>query len=280
MIRCQKSKILLITILICFFSGTIPAFINNKPIFIVPEKIKSYDSSRIILLLDTTVLGPFFFPVAGKVISPYGRRGHRMHTGTDIKLAHGDTVRAAFSGIVTKSDQYYGYGILVILQHPELLETYYAHLSKALVKDGDTIRFGTPLGLGGRTGRATTDHLHFEIRKKGKALNSEHFFNFNDGNIKSLVLLKDRETNKNEDLVYDNVKDELSENITEKEDASEKLMKEAKVKAVKKKYHTIKGGDTLFSLSRRYGTSVEEICKLNGIKKSGVLKVGKKLRII
>jgi murein DD-endopeptidase MepM/ murein hydrolase activator NlpD len=190
-----------------------------------------------------------------------------MHTGTDIKLAHGDTVRAAFTGVVTKAEHYYGYGILVVLKHPKNLETYYSHLSKVLVKNGDTIRFGTPLGLGGRTGRATTDHLHFEIRKGGKSLNAEHFFNFNELNVKSWVLFRDSR---------------------QKKEKEEKPSKEAKPKTKKEtqeiltqefNYHTIRKGDTLFSLSRRYGKSVDEICKLNKIKKSSILKIGTRLRV-
>lgn len=196
-----------------------------------------------------------------------------MHTGTDIKLAHGDTVRAAFSGVVTKSSSYYGYGILVVLQHPGSLETYYAHLSKALVKNGDIIQCGTPLGLGGRTGRATTDHLHFEIRKKGKALNSEHFFNFSDHSIKSLVLLKKPDPDEK------TIEEEVAVNVKEHDSDSEKKTAAVAVTRVHKKYHTIKRGDTLFSLSRKYGTTVEDICMLNKIKKSTTLTIGKKLRI-
>lgn len=232
----------------------------------LPARSTPFDSSRIAFFLDTAILGPFYFPVKGKVISPYGKRGQRMHTGTDIKLAHGDTVRAAFSGIVTKADLYYGYGILVILKHAQNLETYYSHLSKALVKSGDSIRYGTPLGLGGRTGRATTDHLHFELRKNGKPLNPELFFDFNGLNIKTLVLLK-------EAMPQESTKQSVASTF------KKESQKDNPGNLSASKYHTIKKGDTLFSLSRRYGISVDEICKLNNIKKSGILKIGTKLRV-
>ncbi|HEX3010349.1 MAG TPA: peptidoglycan DD-metalloendopeptidase family protein [Bacteroidales bacterium] len=273
----RNSKIRLSRILFAFvftfiFSGTIPAFISDEYIS-VPKKYIVDDSSRVILYLDTTVLGPFYFPIEGKVISHFGKRGRRQHTGTDIKLAHGDTVHAAFSGVVTKASYFYGYGILVVLKHPGSLETYYAHLSKALVEPGDSVHYGTPVGLGGRTGRATTDHLHFEIRKKGKPLNSEHFFDFNKCNIKSLVLLKDGDDDEGKEEVAVAASD--YESVTE----SKPVVEPKKKHASKKQYHTIKKGDTLFSLSRKYDTSVDDICKLNKIKKSGVLSIGQKVRV-
>jgi murein DD-endopeptidase MepM/ murein hydrolase activator NlpD len=261
-------KAILLSLTLVLFSGTIPSFISCKAVPSSNER-PAYDSAKVILFLDTAVLGPFYWPVNGKVISHYGKRGQRMHTGTDIKLSHGDTVRAAFTGVVTKSEHYYGYGILVVLKHPKNLETYYSHLSKALVSNGDTIKFGTPIGLGGRTGRATTDHLHFEIRKAGKALNAEHFFNFNELNVKTWVLLKNTKAK---------TEKEEPASVTKN---SHKKKKEPSTDALAdaKKFHTIKQGDTLFSLSRRYGTTVDTICKLNNIKKSGILKVGTKLRV-
>jgi murein DD-endopeptidase MepM/ murein hydrolase activator NlpD len=184
-------------------------------------------------------------------------------------LFRGDTVRAAFSGIVTKASTYYGYGILVVLEHPQNLETYYAHLSKALVKEGDTILYGTPVGLGGRTGRATTDHLHFEIRTNGKTLNSEHFFDFNESLIKSLVLIKtpvSKRTKASAEVVK----------VREKQEPEQVVVKPV---VVERKYHTIKKGDTLFSLSRRYGKTVDELCKLNNLRKSSILVIGRKIRV-
>lgn len=269
--KSKLTKVLFIIILTIITSATLPAFLASNTFSSTLNKLRDYDSTRVILFLDTTILGQFFFPVAGKVISPFGSRGHRQHTGTDIKLLHGDTVKAAFSGVVTKADPSRGYGILVVLQHPGNLETYYAHLSKALVKYGDTIKSGTPLGLGGRTGRATTDHLHFEIRQQGKSLDAERFFSFNDHQIKTLVLLRETGAEK-EVFVAENVK-VRGFNASPQEEVNSVI-------AAEKKYYTIKKGDTLYSISKRYGTTVEEICRLNHIKKPNSLKVGKKIRII
>lgn len=122
------------------------------------------DSGFINLLTKKDLIGSYQQPFLGKVISPYGKRGKIMHTGTDIKLQKGDTVKAAFTGVVTKASNYYGYGKLIVVKHNFGIETYYAHLSKFLIKVNDTVTTGQPIGLGGRTGRATTNHLHFEIR--------------------------------------------------------------------------------------------------------------------
>jgi len=265
-------NLLLSLLLTCIFLANISTFISCEAASTVTTSPKHSDSSEVSVFLDTTVLGSFFFPVKGKVISHFGKRGGRMHTGTDIKLANGDTVRASFTGVVTKSTTYYGYGILVVLKHPGNLETYYAHLSKALVNDGDTIAYGTPLGLGGRTGKATTDHLHFEIRKNGRALNSEHFFNFNDLSIKSLVLLNNSE-----------IPERKVEKASRKKKHSAVTKSQTKIavnKDIAVKYHTIKKGDTLFSLSRKYGTTVDKICKLNKINKSDLIMTGQKLRVL
>lgn len=111
---------------------------------------------------------------SGKVISPYG--GARHHGGTDIKTHAGDTTRAAFPGEVILSGPHYGYGNCVILRHANGLETLYSHHSRNLVKVGQWLQAGDAVGLEGRTGRATTDHLHFEVRVKGKSFNSDRIF--------------------------------------------------------------------------------------------------------
>ena len=103
----------------------------------------------------------------GKVISPFG--GSRRHGGTDIKSKAGDTIRAAFPGEVILSGPYYAYGNFVVIRHANGLETAYSHNVRNLVKKGAWVHAGQPIALVGRTGRATTEHLHFETRVRGKA---------------------------------------------------------------------------------------------------------------
>jgi len=147
------------------------------------------DSNQTITFTYDTTACQLFCPYLGKVISPFGSRGGRKHTGADIKLQKGDSVGAAMNGVVKMAKSYYGYGKLVILTHPDGFETYYAHLCKCLVKKGDTVRVGSVVGLGGRTGRATTNHLHFEVRKNGSPLNPEQYFCFAEGIVKKPILM-------------------------------------------------------------------------------------------
>lgn len=119
------------------------------------------------------------FPLPGaKVISPYGKRGKRRHSGVDIKTKDRDSIYAAFDGEVVFSKPYYGYGNLVRIKHANGLETYYSHNSENLVKEGQHVKAGQVIALVGQTGRATTPHLHFEIRVNGKTRNPADYFDF------------------------------------------------------------------------------------------------------
>lgn len=103
-----------------------------------------------------------------KVISAYGSRGGRRHTGVDIKTKPNDDIHAAFDGVVTMSQKYSAYGNCIKIKHDNGLETIYSHNSKNLVKVGDKVKAGQVIALTGRTGRATTEHLHFECRINGQ----------------------------------------------------------------------------------------------------------------
>ena len=76
---------------------------------------------------------------------------------------------------------YGGYGKVVVVRHANGLETVYSHNSKNLVAVGDTVKAGQPVGLTGRTGRATTEHLHFEIRVNGQHINPGVLFDMKTG---------------------------------------------------------------------------------------------------
>ena len=120
----------------------------------------------------------FVPPVKGQILSKFGMRHRRMHTGTDIRLNSGDTVRSAFDGKVRLAKRFSGYGNLVLVRHNNGLETIYAHLKAIKVKVNDTIKAGDLIGLGGRTGRATCNHLHFETRLFGLPFDSNKYVDF------------------------------------------------------------------------------------------------------
>ena len=113
------------------------------------------------------------YPLPGaKVISPYkNNRGTHRHTGVDLKTKPNDPIYAVADGVVTMSKNYSGYGKCIILKHADGTETLYAHNSKNYVKEGEKVRGGQKIALTGKTGRATTEHLHFEVRKNGKPVN-------------------------------------------------------------------------------------------------------------
>ena len=119
-----------------------------------------------------------------QVYSHYGYRSRfkRNHHGVDLKALVGDTVRAAFSGVVrTVKYERGGYGFHVVIEHDYGVRTLYAHLSRFLVKEGDIVRNGQPIALSGNSGRSTGPHLHFEIRVAGRSIDPEIMFDFEKG---------------------------------------------------------------------------------------------------
>lgn len=137
----------------------------------------------LLLHLDTLTENEYAFPLPGaKVISPYGTR--RGHSGADLKTCAGDTIRAAFSGVVRMSNPYAAYGNVVVIRHSNGLETIYSHNVKNLVQSGDWVLAGQPVALTGRTGRATTEHLHFETRINGQHFNPDLIFNLKEGTLR------------------------------------------------------------------------------------------------
>lgn len=118
----------------------------------------------------------FVMPVRGTVSSGYGFRNGRMHEGIDILAPEGTAVRAAGYGIVVYADdELRGYGNAIILDHGDGVTTLYGHLKRLHVRSGDAVAAGSVIGTVGDTGNATTTHLHFELRVRGKELDPETY---------------------------------------------------------------------------------------------------------
>ena len=198
----------------------------------------------------------FEYPVQGALTSDFGPRHGRMHCGVDIDLETGDNVAAAFEGMVRISEYHSSYGNVVVIRHPNGLETLYAHLSQRKVKPGDYVEAGTLIGLGGNTGRSYGAHLHFEVRYLGEPLNPNKIL--------------DVTTMKLRDWEVDIVKKDF--------DHSKLVAKNTASSNKAKKFHTVKSGETLSSIARKRGTSIKAICKLNGISQKKVIRPGQKLR--
>lgn len=186
----------------------------------------------------------------GYETSPFGLRRWRWHYGTDLRLRIGDSVRVAFDGIV-RIAQYdrYGYGHYLLVRHYNGLETLYGHLKKRLALVGDEVKAGDVIGLGGNTGRSSGPHLHFEVRFQGNAIDPTEVFDF-----------------ENDSLLSDTLR------ITP---ATFAYLAEAR----KIRYHRIRRGDTLGHISYRYGVPIRKICRLNGISRNTILRIGRRLRI-
>ena len=127
------------------------------------------------------------YPLPGShVISPYG--GARHHSGVDIKTIPNDKILAAFDGVVVRSSPFSGYGNCIRIKHKYGFETLYSHQSKNLVKVGDKVKAGQVIGLTGRTGRATTEHLHFELFFQGRRLNPAVIFDHTNKSLQQVTL--------------------------------------------------------------------------------------------
>ena len=229
--------------------------------------------SVVIDLVDS--LTCYHCPYQGTV-HPHGKYGPRrrrqhQHQGVDLPLKTGDPVYATFCGRVRIS-QYNkgGYGNLVIIRHDNGLETYYGHLSERMVEPGQWVEAGQIIGLGGSTGRSTGPHLHFETRYYGQSFDPERLIDFKNGTLsRETFLLK-----KSFFSIYSNAGQDFEDEIANEEQDK----KEAAEKAAMK-YYKIRSGDTLGAIARRHGTTVANLCRLNGIKSTTILRIGRSLRV-
>lgn len=113
----------------------------------------------------------FAWPAEGPVTSAYGRRRSGWHRGIDIKAELGTPVLAAAPGLVIMSGVERLYGRVIKIEHDQGFVTVYAHNDQNLVEVGDRVVAGETIATAGRTGRATTHHVHFEIMRDGKNYN-------------------------------------------------------------------------------------------------------------
>ena len=200
----------------------------------------------------------YCYPTASqRVTSRFGIRGSRFHYGIDVGVQYGDTIRTPFSGTVRVATyQRGGYGRYIVIAHDNGLESVMAHFSRTLVKEGDQVVAGQPVGLGGSTGRSTGPHLHLEFRLFGNAFNPEKLIDFNSRN----VYLSDIE---NHYL------------MTKADTYSHRPQLEEMKRAA---YHRVRSGETLSHIAKRYGTTVRRLCALNRIKETSIIRIGQKIR--
>lgn len=101
---------------------------------------------------------------------PRGRRG-RLHAGVDIRAAMRTPVYATADGLVVDYENGGGYGKVLVVDHGGGIQSAYAHLDERIAVVGHEVHAGDKIALSGRSGNATTPHLHYEVRKDGKRIN-------------------------------------------------------------------------------------------------------------
>jgi len=204
------------------------------------------DSVKDTILILCSAERQFTIPIYGKLDCGFSY----MHKGLDILLNLGDTVRAAFDGVVRYARYNRGgFGNLIIIRHYNGLETLYAHLSKISVKDNQMIKSGDPIALGGSTGRSLSPHLHFEVRYQDLPIDPLKVIDFENKRLITPTILITRRVFYPSDSVGNAL------------------------------YHKVKSGDTIGLLAKKYHTSVKDICTLNKIKPTTTLKIGSSLRV-
>ena len=132
-----------------------------------------------------TVVPPtYIWPVSGGYItSGFGPRrapkrgASTYHNGYDLGVPTGTAVMASSGGKVTLAGWQGGYGYVIFIDHPDGRQTRYGHLSRLLVKAGQTVYQGQRIALSGNTGNSTGPHLHFEVRKNGVAVSPSTVLN-------------------------------------------------------------------------------------------------------
>ena len=247
---------------------------------------ENYTAHRETALPDTfrIDLRGFAMPTESRVLtSNFGARWGRQHKGLDIKVYIGDTIRAAFSGKVrVVRYEANGYGNFVVIRHFNGLETIYGHMSKHLVKPDQEVHAGEPIGLGGNTGRSTGSHLHFETRLCGVALNPALMFDFRNQDVTGDFYTFRKNTYSRESAQANRLRGVSGSSASSADDQlfAQNTSKKSSNKrnTASTRFHKVKKGETLYSIARKRNTTVNAICKLNGIGKNMKLRAGQILK--
>lgn len=231
----------------------------------------------------------FHMPCDSRLVTShygYRRSFRRNHYGTDIKVYIGDTIRAAFSGrIRIVAYERKGYGNYVVIRHPNGLETVYGHMSKHLVAENQVVKAGEPIGLGGNTGRSTGSHLHFETRFLGQFIDPEKLFSFEAQDVIADYYVYRSNGASSLLAVRDNIVGGEGAELTDEQIAqaeqkaleSQKFQEERR-EAVRSRIHKVKKGENLYSIARKRGTTVDKLCRINGISSKTTLRPGQILK--
>ena len=165
-----------------FKTAKVTEYENKK----AEERKKQAAAARARSLATTTTAGPtgslnglaLAIPVNGSVSSRFGSRGgsrSSTHTGLDISTSNGTGIRPVAAGVVTYAGYKGSYGNLVIIDHGNGVQSYYAHCSALYVSTGQAVAAGSTIAAVGSTGNSTGPHLHLEIRINGTPVNPQNY---------------------------------------------------------------------------------------------------------
>lgn len=267
------------------------------------ENVKAVDLPEVTIIPLMGAGENFTITWYGKLSSGYKWRWGRQHHGVDLALKTGDSVFAAWDGVVRYAQwNKSGYGNCVVIRHRNGLETLYAHLSKIQVTPNQYISSGEPIGLGGNTGRSFGAHLHFEVRYKDFSIDPESIVDYNTLKLRTDTLQFIRANIKGSryggdvnvvpassttDSIAPTADTTLQTSdahavITEapiKKTVSVSEKKKSPTGKSSQKTYVIKKGDTYTSIAKKTGVSIATLKKLNPRQKETKLMPGKTIRI-
>lgn len=225
---------------------------------------QEFDEPVDLKLYDPTINRMWSTPMeTTRATSNFGARWGRWHFGTDLDLDTGDSVRSTYDGMVRiVAYDGSGYGKFVLVRHYNGLETLYGHMSKQLVESGQLVKAGQVLGLGGNTGRSTGSHLHYENRYEGNPFDPRNIFDWDNKQIRSDHFM---------------LTSSVWNHLRGKPAKAEFEAGEARVS--RSVLHKVRSGETLSSISGKYGVPIATIAKRNRISVRSTLRLGQKLKI-
>lgn len=249
---------------------------NNEVTFQYPPT--GFSPTGTINLVDSTV--GYAYPVEGKMTSGFGGR-RRHHKGIDIPIKVGEDIVAAFDGKVRYAKwNSGGFGNLVIVRHPNGLETFYAHLSKIKVQPNQVVKAGELIGLGGSTGRSYSPHLHFEVRYGYVPFDPMFIYDFENYCLKTdtldlAMVVKNGKGMK----CYDSDPNEEIHDHDHDHAHPAPIANAGSQGTTGARYHVVRSGDTLSKIGAKHGRSVDALCKLNGLTRQSILQIGQRIRV-
>lgn len=211
-------------------------------------------------------------PHFGHITSKFGPRRKRYHYGIDLKVQTGDPIYAAFDGkvrIVASAKG--GYGKYIVIRHSNGLETVYAHLSEHAVVREQHVAAGDLIGYGGNTGRSTGSHLHFETRLMGVPIDPLEIFDFHNKvahrDAFTFYTRRGRQASTPYGISFAQTKEAVKLHPGTPQQQESRMAT-----------HRVKQGDTLGAIARKYGTSVQALCRLNKLTPNSTLRLNQVLR--